>query len=94
MRSWTEPSRSASVFQRGLPISRLNKEEEEIAQAGSAGVFTTTKRDLKNSGTNFLNNLDFFVSQQITVNGEYYTVEYIEKEQGVNILTINKLGAR
>ena len=54
MRSWTEPSRSASVFQRGLPISRLNKEEEEIAQAGSAGVFTTTKRDLKNSGTNFL----------------------------------------
>ncbi len=36
----------------------------------------------------------FFVSQQITVNGEYYTVEYIEKEQGVNILTLNKLGAR
>lgn len=49
-----EPSHSASVFQRGLPISRLNKEEEEIAQAGSAGVFTTTKRDLKNLGTNFL----------------------------------------
>lgn len=36
----------------------------------------------------------FFVSQQITVNGEYYTVEYVEKEQGVNILTLNKLGAR
>lgn len=36
----------------------------------------------------------FFVSQQITVNGEYYTVEYIEKEQGVNILTLNKLGVR
>lgn len=36
----------------------------------------------------------FFVSQQIMVNGEYYTVEYIEKEQGVNILTLNKLGAR
>lgn len=36
----------------------------------------------------------FFVSQQITVNGEYYTVEYIEKEQGMNMLTLNKLGAR
>lgn len=36
----------------------------------------------------------FFVSQQITVNGEYYTVEYVEKEQGMNILTLNKLGAR
>ena len=36
----------------------------------------------------------FFVSQQITVNGEYYTVEYIEKEQGMHILTLNKLGAR
>lgn len=36
----------------------------------------------------------FFVSQQIMVNGEYYTVEYIEKEQGMNILTLNKLGAR
>lgn len=36
----------------------------------------------------------FFISQQIMVNGEYYTVEYIEKEQGVNILTLNKLGAR
>lgn len=36
----------------------------------------------------------FFVSQQITVNGEYYTVEYIEKEHGMNILTLNKLGAR
>lgn len=36
----------------------------------------------------------FFVSQQITVNEEYYTVEYIEKEQGMNILTLNKLGAR
>lgn len=36
----------------------------------------------------------FFVSQQITVNGEYYTVEYIEKEQGMSILTLNKLGAR
>lgn len=60
----------------------------------SAGAFTATKRDLKNSGKNFLNNLDFFVSQQITVNGEYYTVEYIEKEQGMNILTLNKLGTR
>lgn len=36
----------------------------------------------------------FFVSQQIIVNGEYYTVEYIEKEQGVNVLTLNKLGTR
>lgn len=36
----------------------------------------------------------FFVSQQIIVNGEYYTVEYIEKEQGMSILTLNKLGAR
>ena len=36
----------------------------------------------------------FFVSQQITVNGEYYTVEYVEKEQGMNMLTLNKLGAR
>lgn len=36
----------------------------------------------------------FFVSQQIMVNGEYYTVEYVEKEQGMNILTLNKLGAR
>ena len=36
----------------------------------------------------------FFVSQQIIINGEYYTVEYIEKEQGMNILTLNKLGAR
>lgn len=36
----------------------------------------------------------FFVSQQITVNGEYYTVEYIEKEQGLSILTLNKLGTR
>ena len=36
----------------------------------------------------------FFVSQQITVNGEYYTVEYVEKEQGLSILTLNKLGAR
>lgn len=36
----------------------------------------------------------FFISQQITVNGEYYTVEYVEKEQGVSILTLNKLGAR
>ena len=89
-----EPPHSASVFQRGLPISRLNKEEEEIAQAGSAGVFTTTKRDLKNSGTNFLNNLDFFVSQQIMVNGEYYTVEYIEKEQGMSILTLSRASAR
>lgn len=36
----------------------------------------------------------FFVSQQIILNGEYYTVEYIEKEQGVIVLTLNKLGAR
>lgn len=36
----------------------------------------------------------FFVSQQIMVNGEYYTVEYVEKEQGMSILTLNKLGAR
>ena len=36
----------------------------------------------------------FFVSQQITVNGEYYTVEYVEKEQGLSVLTLNKLGAR
>ena len=44
----------ASVFQRGLPISRLNKEEEEIAQAGSEGVFTATERGLKNPRTDFL----------------------------------------
>lgn len=36
----------------------------------------------------------FFISQQITVNGEYYTVEYIEKEQGVNILTLSSASAR
>lgn len=36
----------------------------------------------------------FFVSQQIMVNGEYYTVEYVEKEQGLSVLTLNKLGAR
>lgn len=36
----------------------------------------------------------FFVSQQIMVNGEYYTVEYIEKEQGVNILTLSRASAR
>lgn len=36
----------------------------------------------------------FFVSQQITVNGEYYTVEYIEKEQGVNILTLSSASVR
>lgn len=36
----------------------------------------------------------FFVSQQITVNGEYYTVEYIEKEQGVNILILSSASAR
>lgn len=70
------------------------KAQDEPSRSVSAGVFTTTKRDLKNSGTNFLNNLDFFVSQQIIVNGEYYTVEYIEKEQGMHILTLNKLGAR
>lgn len=36
----------------------------------------------------------FFVSQQILINGEYYTVEYIEKEQGVSILTLSSTGAR
>lgn len=36
----------------------------------------------------------FFVSQQIMVNGEYYTIEYIEKEQGMNILTLSSTGAR
>ena len=36
----------------------------------------------------------FFVSQQIMVNGEYFTVEYIEKEQGVNILTLSSASAR
>ena len=36
----------------------------------------------------------FFVSQQITVNGEYYTVEYIEKEQGVNVLTLSSASVR
>ena len=70
------------------------KAQDEPPHSVSAGVFTATKRDLKNSGTNFLNNLDFFVSQQIMVNGEYYTIEYIEKEQGMSILTLNKLGAR
>lgn len=36
----------------------------------------------------------FFVSQQIMVNGEYYTVEYVEKEQGVSILTLSRASAR
>lgn len=36
----------------------------------------------------------FFVSQQIMVNGEYYTVEYIEKEQGLNILTLSSASVR
>lgn len=36
----------------------------------------------------------FFVSQQIIINGEYYTVEYIEKEQGMNILTLSSVSAR
>lgn len=36
----------------------------------------------------------FFASQQITVNGEYYTVEYVEKEQGLNILTLSSASAR
>lgn len=36
----------------------------------------------------------FFVSQQIMVNGEYYTVEYIEKEQGVNVLTLSSASVR
>lgn len=36
----------------------------------------------------------FFISQQITVNGEYYTVEYVEKEQGVNVLTLSSASAR
>ena len=58
--------------------------QDEPTYSVSAGAFTATKRDLKNLGTNFLNNLDFFISQQIMVNGEYYTIEYIEKEQGMN----------
>lgn len=36
----------------------------------------------------------FFVSQQIIINGEYYTVEYVEKEQGLNILTLSSVSAR
>lgn len=36
----------------------------------------------------------FFVSQQIMINGEYFTVEYIEKEQGLNILTLSSASAR
>lgn len=36
----------------------------------------------------------FFVSQQIMVNGEYYTVEYIEKEQGMSVLTLSRASAR
>lgn len=36
----------------------------------------------------------FFVSQQIMVNGEYFTVEYIEKEQGVNVLTLSSASVR
>lgn len=44
----------ASVSQRGLPISRLNKEEKEIAQAVSEGAFTATERCLKNPRTDFL----------------------------------------
>ncbi|MDT3693467.1 MAG: hypothetical protein ROM03_03560 [Mucispirillum sp.] len=68
--------------------------QDEPTHSVSAGAFTATKRDLKNLGTNFLNNLDFFVSQQITVNGEYYTVEYIEKEQGMSVLTLSSASAR
>ena len=81
-------------------ISRPSRKEVEMRSwtepphSVSAGAFTATKRDLKNLGTNFLNNLDFFVSQQIMVNGEYYTIEYIEKEQGMNILTLSSASAR
>lgn len=49
-----EPLRSVSVasgFQRGHQFSRVSNEEKEN---GGWTVFTTTKRDLKNSGTNFL----------------------------------------
>ena len=81
-------------------ISRPSRKEVEMRSwtepphSVSAGAFTATKRDLKNSGKNFLNNLDFFISQQIMVNGEYFTVEYVEKEQGVSILTLSSTGAR
>lgn len=82
------------LYYKEVDAAEVFKAQDEPPHSVSAAVFTTTKRDLKNSGTNFLNNLDFFVSQQITVNGEYYTVEYIEKEQGMNILTLSRASAR
>lgn len=36
----------------------------------------------------------FFMSQQIMVNGEYYTIEYIEKEQGMSVLILSSASAR
>ena len=82
------------LYYKADATAEVFKAQDEPPHSVSAGAFTATKRDLKNSGKNFLNNLDFFVSQQITVNGEYYTVEYVEKEQGMSILTLNKLGTR
>ena len=82
------------LYYKEVDAAEVFKAQDEPPHSVSAGVFTTTKRDLKNSGTNFLNNLDFFVSQQITVNGEYYTVEYIEKEQGMSVLTLSRASAR
>ena len=82
------------LYYKEVDAAEVFKAQDEPPHSVSAGVFTTTKRDLKNSGTNFLNNLDFFVSQQIIVNGEYYTVEYIEKEQGMNILTLSSASVR
>ena len=34
----------ASFFQRGLPISRLNKEEKKLHRLEATGAFTATKR--------------------------------------------------
>ena len=81
------------LYYKEVDAAEVFKAQDEPSLV-SAGAFTATKRDLKNSGTNFLNNLDFFVSQQIMVNGEYYTVEYIEKEQGLNVLTLSRASAR
>ena len=82
------------LYYKEVDAAEVFKAQDEPPHSVSAGVFTTTKRDLKNSGTNFLNNLDFFVSQQIIVNGGYHTVEYIEKEQGMNILTLSSASVR
>lgn len=36
----------------------------------------------------------FFVSQQININGSYYSIESIEKEEKLVIITLSKTGER